>query len=83
MYRNLKVCAVIPSYNEEKLITKTIRSLPMSIDMVVAINDGSTDNTLTVLNDLFIQDSRIFIIDNQPNKEQQHLFMRNLGSRNE
>lgn len=49
MYRNLKVAVVIPCYNEEKLIKKTIDKLPDIIDYVIAVNDASTDGTLQEL----------------------------------
>lgn len=49
MYRNLKVAVVIPCYNEEKLIKKTIDNLPGIIDYVIAVNDASTDGTMQVL----------------------------------
>ena len=45
-----KVLIIIPAYNEEKNIKKTIESLKkINVDYVV-INDGSLDNTLEVLN---------------------------------
>jgi len=44
-----KVLIIIPAYNEEKNIKKTIDSLKkLDVDYVV-INDGSSDNTLSVL----------------------------------
>ena len=49
MYRNLKIAVVIPCYNEEKLIEKTIRDLPALVDYVIAVNDASSDNTIGVL----------------------------------
>lgn len=46
---------VIPCLNEEKVIAKTVNnilSLNMPNTTVVVINDGSTDNTLRILNDI-------------------------------
>lgn len=44
-----KVLIIIPAYNEEKNIKKTINSLKeMNLDYVV-INDGSSDGTLNIL----------------------------------
>lgn len=67
MFRGLKVTALIPSFNEEKLIRKTIDSLPPCIDEVIAVNDGSTDGTLAALRDIASHDPRIRIIDNKTN----------------
>ena len=52
MYRKLETAVVIPCYNEEKMITQTIKKLPKYIDHVIAVNDASTDDTIGVLNKL-------------------------------
>ena len=40
-----KICAVIPFFNEKKTIREIInRTLPL-VDFVIAVNDGSTDNS--------------------------------------
>ena len=52
MYRKLETSVVIPCYNEEKMITQTIKKLPKYIDHVIAVNDASTDDTIGVLNKL-------------------------------
>lgn len=47
-----KVLIIIPAYNEEKNIKKTINSLnDLNVDYIV-INDGSSDNTLNILNEI-------------------------------
>lgn len=47
-----KVLIIIPAYNEEKNIKNTINSLKkLDVDYVV-INDGSSDNTLSVLKEM-------------------------------
>ncbi|KAF2518987.1 glycosyltransferase [Flavobacterium salilacus subsp. salilacus] len=49
-----KVAIIIPCYNEEKRIDKTMLSLLVSLTEadIFLCNDGSTDNTLQVLNDI-------------------------------
>lgn len=43
---NFKVSVIIPVYNQEKLITKAIDSIPKREDVeIIVIDDGSTDNT--------------------------------------
>lgn len=46
MYRQKSVAVVIPCYNEEGKIGKTIEKVPKDIvDVILVIDDGSTDNT--------------------------------------
>ena len=49
---NKKVLMIIPAYNEEKNIVKTIKMIKdykkVKLDYIV-INDGSTDNTRSVM----------------------------------
>lgn len=45
MYKGKKIIAITGGYNEEGKIDKVINKIPSYIDEVVAIDDGSTDNT--------------------------------------
>lgn len=67
MYKNLKIAVVIPAYNEEKLIGKTISTLPEFIDRIIVINDCSTDATLDRLQEIGKRSNKIHIINNQTN----------------
>jgi len=40
-----KTCAVIPFYNEERTIADIINRTLNFVDVVIAVNDGSTDNS--------------------------------------
>ena len=68
MYRKLETAVVIPCYNEEKMITQTIKKIPEYIDHIIAVNDASTDNTIEVLNKLKKQYSKLIIVDNKVNQ---------------
>lgn len=68
MYRKLETAVVIPCYNEEKMITQTIKKIPGYIDHIIAVNDASTDNTIGVLNKLKKQYSKLIIVDNKVNQ---------------
>ena len=68
MYRKLETAVVIPCYNEEKMITQTIKKIPEYIDHIIAVNDASTDNTIGVLNKLKKQYSKLIIVDNRVNQ---------------
>jgi len=68
MYRDTRVAVVIPCYNEEKLIKKTIDKLPKFIDYIIAVNDGSSDDTLKVLHELEKKNTKLTTLDNITNK---------------
>lgn len=45
MYKNLKVATILPCYNEQLLVTKTIQTLPDFVDYIIAVDDCSKDQT--------------------------------------
>jgi cellulose synthase/poly-beta-1,6-N-acetylglucosamine synthase-like glycosyltransferase/peptidoglycan/xylan/chitin deacetylase (PgdA/CDA1 family)/spore germination protein YaaH len=63
-----RVAVLIPAYNEEKVIARTIRSVLMSQYKnirVVVIDDGSSDNTFKIASEAYaaeIADGRVTII---------------------
>ena len=67
-----KVSIIVPAYNAENYIEKCILSLTKQtlkeIEIIV-VNDGSIDNTSSILSAIANKDSRIKII-NQENKKQ-------------
>ncbi len=46
MKDHLSIMAIVPCYNEEGRIAKTLNKLIPEVDSVCVINDGSTDNTI-------------------------------------
>ncbi len=56
---------VVPVYNSEKTIVECVNSIRnqtyKNIE-IICVNDGSTDNSLQILNDLAKEDSRIIVI---------------------
>ena len=40
------VALIMPAYNEEEHLKDTISSIPEIVDLILFINDGSTDSTL-------------------------------------
>ncbi len=67
MYKDSRMAIVIPAYNEEKLIAKTIGTVPDFMDYIITINDGSSDKTLEIQKDLAAKDKRIIVVDNGKN----------------
>jgi glycosyltransferase involved in cell wall biosynthesis len=53
---NKKVIVVLPAYNSAKTLELTYKDLPHScIDMLVLVDDGSNDNTVSIAKNLGIQ----------------------------
>lgn len=66
----IKISVIIPVYNVEKYLSECITSVvnqTMHEIEIICINDGSTDNSLSILEDFAQKDNRIIII-NQENK---------------
>ena len=74
MKRNPYLSVVIPAYNEEKRLPKTLDSLIRYLENksylweVAIVNDGSTDNTSKVVADAGIQDQRIRLLEYRENR---------------
>ena len=65
-----KVSVILPIYNQEKYLAKALTSLQnqtLKEAEFICVNDGSKDNSLTILNDYAAKDSRVKII-NQKNQ---------------
>lgn len=61
-----KASIVIPCYNAAKFVADTVASAQaqtMDDIQIVCVNDGSTDDTLAILEDLAQRDSRIVVVD--------------------
>ena len=45
MYKDRKIIVVLPAYNATATLQRTVEDLPDSVDEVILVDDGSTDNT--------------------------------------
>ena len=59
MYRNLRVAAILPCYNEEKLIGKTIETMPDFVDEIIAVDDTSKDSTWETIQKIAKKNKRV------------------------
>ncbi len=66
MWKGARIAVVIPAYNEARLITRTLGSIPHYVDLIVVVDDGSTDNT-RVLAESF-RDARISVMQHSKNR---------------
>lgn len=65
----IKISVIVPVYNAEDYVAQcvdSIRNNTLKDIEIICVNDGSTDNSLAVLNELKKQDNRIIVVD-KPN----------------
>ena len=68
MYKEKTVAVVVPAYNEEALIVKTIVSMPELVDRIIVVNDGSTDRTAEIVEETAKEDSRVSLMKHEVNQ---------------
>lgn len=68
MFENKSVGVVIPAYNEELLIGRTLSTMPAFVDKMIVINDCSKDRTRAIVEEMAAKDPRIFLINHEPNQ---------------
>ena len=48
MIHNKRIVVVMPAYNAEKTLERTVRDLPADVDLIIVVDDGSRDDTVRV-----------------------------------
>jgi glycosyltransferase involved in cell wall biosynthesis len=66
MYRDQFVAVVMPVHNEERQVRQAIRRVPRYVDLIVAVDDGSTDRTFEVLSQY--SDRRLAVLRHERNR---------------
>ncbi len=54
-----RIAVVVPAFNEENLIARTLASIPSYVHEVIVVDDGSTDRTSEIVN--AIDDRRVLL----------------------
>jgi glycosyltransferase involved in cell wall biosynthesis len=63
MYKDKSVAVVVPCYNEEKLISRVIETMPDFVDYIVCVDDMSLDRTVKVIEKYHLsQPERVVLI---------------------
>ena len=68
MYLKKTIAVVVPAYNEEKLIARTLNEIPDLVDKMIVVDDASTDNTARIIAELAENDQRIQLIQHEVNQ---------------
>jgi glycosyltransferase involved in cell wall biosynthesis len=62
----VRISVVVPAYNEARLITRTLRSIPAYVTHVVVVDDGSADDTAR--NAQALNDPRVEVVRHRENR---------------
>jgi glycosyltransferase involved in cell wall biosynthesis len=68
MHLNKTVAVVVPAYNEEGLIARTLANVPAFVDTIIVVDDGSMDRTVDIARGLMKSDPRIELIVHDSNQ---------------
>ena len=68
MYKERKICVVVPCFNEAKLISKTLVGIPNFVDKIIVVDDFSKDDSTEIVAKLKKKDNRIFLIQHNQNR---------------
>src|SRR5207245_10429994 len=60
LFRNHKICVVVPCHNEDESVLSVVQSIPSYVDNVVVVDDGSTDKTALIVSE--VKDPRVSLI---------------------
>lgn len=68
MLNDKSIGVVVPAYNEGKLISKVMDTMPEFVDYMIIVNDGSKDETKSRIQEKANSDSRVVLLDHEINK---------------
>jgi glycosyltransferase involved in cell wall biosynthesis len=68
MYLERSIAVVVPAYNEEALIGKTLGSIPEFVDRIIVVNDASDDKTRNIISEKAQEDHRIVLMEHEVNQ---------------
>ena len=68
MYKNHVIAVIVPAFNEERHIERTIAEMPEYVDSIIVVDDASTDGTVGEVEKLAAADRRLTVITNERNK---------------
>jgi glycosyltransferase involved in cell wall biosynthesis len=58
----MRVCVVVPAFNEEASVGTVVQSVPSFIDHIIVVDDASTDSTAQIVADCAKLDKRVELV---------------------
>jgi glycosyltransferase involved in cell wall biosynthesis len=68
MLHNKKISVVVPAYNEARLISRVIETMPDYVDFIIVVDDCSSDGTETIVKEKCLSDTRVVLISHEFNQ---------------
>jgi glycosyltransferase involved in cell wall biosynthesis len=68
VYKDKKICVVVPAYNEGSQIAGVIEAMPEYVDAVVVVDDASTDDTVRVVREFQQGRADLFLVEHEKNQ---------------
>ena len=67
MINDKNISVIVPAFNEELLIKKTIDSVPDDVDKIIIINDASTDKTKDIVEGELLNNKKLVLLNHEKN----------------
>ncbi len=68
MYAGKTIAVVVPAYNEEGLIRRTLSTIPEFVDRIIVVDDASSDATPRIVKEIRERDDRVVHIHHDRNQ---------------
>lgn len=68
MFREKRISVVVPAFNEERLIARTLSTMPDFVDDIIVVDDHSSDATGSRVRECQNRDPRIHVITHSQNR---------------
>ncbi|MFH1235524.1 MAG: glycosyltransferase family 2 protein, partial [Parcubacteria group bacterium] len=68
MIRNTHIGVVVPAYNEQARIHKVVQTIPEFVDLIVVVDDASTDTTAQIIQEECQRNPRVHFIHHEKNR---------------
>ncbi len=62
MFDGKAVAVVVPTYNEEKMIGQVLNTMPEFVDLVIVVDDASTDRTAEIVTSFVLRLGRRIVL---------------------
>jgi glycosyltransferase involved in cell wall biosynthesis len=73
-FEESSISLIVPVFNQQRKISYSIKKIKQAVESafnnyeLIVVNDGSTDNTLTILRCIALTDEHIWVVSYTPNR---------------